>query len=130
MESLPWILISVLVLLGVLGIIAIVYSRKYGRREPDYYNFFIMGVIWVGAGVALGIGSGSWFLFIMGFAFMVIGLVHKTKWKKNIADRKNKWNSLSKKDKKILLWFRWVMVGVLILGLLAFVWFSLKVGGL
>ena len=58
------------------------------------------------------------FFFIMGLGFMALGLSHKKEWKKN--REANKWENLSKQEKKIRIWIL-VALGILVLaGLIAF----------
>jgi archaellum biogenesis protein FlaJ (TadC family) len=75
------ILIIVLALLGVL----IYKVYKGDMKEPDYYNFFIMGIIWLPFGIAMLLMSdnslGTLFS-ILGGAYIAIGLKHKDKWHK------------------------------------------------
>ncbi len=113
-----------LIVLALIFIVVLVFTKKAKKRKIDYHNFFIIGIIWVGAGVALGIGSGNYTLFAMGLIFMILGLVHKKEWKQNIADRKKRWRSMSKKDKKKLMIIKWISIGLVLLGLLAFIIFK------
>ena len=88
----PWILITVGVLVIILAVVA-VYAAKTGKkREPDYYTFFIMGITWI----PLGMATKNYAFFIMGLAFMAIGLVNKDKWKKNHKT----WSQLDSKEQK------------------------------
>ena len=112
-----WVIITVAALILILLVFFIAFKRK----EPlkiDYHSFFIMGVIWLAAGIPLMVGFDSPALFIMGLIFTVVGLAHRKEWGQNIKDRKNRWKKLSKKDKKRLIWFRWVALSILILGVL------------
>jgi hypothetical protein len=119
MNSFPWLLTSIaLALLALLIVFAIIYSKKGKKHEIDYYNFFIMGIIWLGAGIPLGTSSGNWGLFIMGIAFMVMGLAHKKEWNKN----RLYWENLPKKQRKIRLWTL-IILGLLVLSLALFVFF-------
>jgi predicted membrane channel-forming protein YqfA (hemolysin III family) len=48
MNSIPWIMVGILVGVVVLGILMVVVVRR--RKEPrrvDYRNYFVMGVIWL-----------------------------------------------------------------------------------
>jgi len=115
-----WVIFGILVLLALIVLIIFRFTKKGKKRKIDYHNFFIIGVIWTGAGIALGIGSGSYVLFIMGLVFMTLGLIHKKEWKQNIADRKKRWQNMSKKDKKKLMIIKWVLIGFVLLGLAVF----------
>lgn len=103
MSSIPWIMISILIVLVLLGVIAILATRKK-KTKPDYYTFFIMGIIWL----AIGIPLDNWGLTAMGFIFAIVGLVHKDKWKEN----RQTWDKLDSTEKKIKI------VIIAILGLL------------
>ncbi len=117
MTSIPWILISVAVLIVLLAVIFIFALKKNKRREPDYFTFFILGIIWLGAGIPLGINSNNWGFFIMGIAFMIIGLVNKDKWKKNHV----RYKDLTPSEKKIKFWIL-IILGILVLAGLVVFW--------
>ena len=119
------IVVLILVLLGVF-----VFVSKEKKPETDYHSLFVMGVIWIGAGIPLMISANSPTLFFMGIVFMIIGLSNRKKWKQNIQEKKKRWKGLSKKDKKRFIWFRWFMFSILLIGVLALglvVYFSWKV---
>jgi len=101
-------MILVLVILIILGIIAIAVSvkNKGKEKEPDYYMFFMMGVIWTAAGVPLQ----NYALSVMGLIFMIMGLLNKNKWDKE----KHKWKNLSVSEKK-------TKILLIILGLIVFI---------
>jgi hypothetical protein len=120
MTNVPWILFGIIVLLTLVVLGIFIFIKKGKKRKIDYHNFFIIGIIWVGAGIALGVSSKNYTLFIMGLVFMILGLIHKKEWKQNIADRKKRWQSMSKKDKKKLMIIKWVLIGFVLLGLVVF----------
>lgn len=111
-----WVMIAVGILIILLLILAIIFRDK--NHKTDYHAFFMMGIIWVGAGIPLMVSANSPALFIMGLVFMAVGLIHQKEWKKNIKDRKNKWKKMSKKDKKKLMMFRWILFALILLGLI------------
>jgi len=113
-----WILISILVLILILLLIFI-FIRKKKKHKPDYYNLFIIGIVWSIFGLIYKENS---FFFIMGLAFIVIGLVHKKDWKKNHRT----WKQLSKEERK---WKMWLIIGLFILVILTFVALLLTKGG-
>ena len=89
----PWILISIGVLIILLGVIAIISFKKRKNHEPDYSAFFSMGIVWTIFGI---IFYDSMFFFLpIGIVFMILGLVNKDKWKKNHRT----WKQLSKTEK-------------------------------
>ncbi len=121
MSLIIWVILGTLVLFS-LGIILLVKKGK--KRKINYYNFFIIGIVWMGAGIALGVSSKNYALFIMGLVFMIMGLAHKKEWKQNIADEKKRWKSMSRKDKKRLMIIKGILIGLVVLGLIAFLIFS------
>lgn len=113
-----WILISIFILIVLIAVIFLVMykHKKSGKKqEPDYYMFFILGIVWTGAGVALATTTDNFGFIIMGLVFMVLGLVNKDKWKTNHKTYKD----LSKKEQKIKLWTM-ILLGILVLGLVAY----------
>lgn len=98
-----WILIMVFILLVLLGLVAIFFTRQK-KTPPDYYGFFVIGLVWAPFGIIVK----NYAFMVMGMVFMLIGLLHKDKWKQ---DRKD-WSKLSKQERKI------TMALIIILGLL------------
>jgi len=86
MNAMPWILFGILVLV-LLGVVLVVVARK-GKRPTDYRSFFIMGVIWLPAGVIFLLLEGSSSMgplfLIMGLAYTIIGLANRDKWGKQV----------------------------------------------
>jgi uncharacterized membrane protein len=111
MDSIPWILISVAILIIVLGVLAFFISRK-NKRPVDYYNLFIIGLIWL----IIGIPTKNTTLLILGFAFALSGIVNKNKWKKNRRD----WSKLKDSEKKVVIFLMVLMSILVILGLVLF----------
>ena len=117
----PYVLIAVLTLLALL-VLAAFYAfkiQKKHHRKPDYYTFFIMGVIWLGAGIPLKMLP----LSAMGVLFMIIGAAHQKDWKKNHL----KWEDLSKEEQRFKLYAIGLLLLILVAGVLAF---YLTAGGL
>ena len=85
-----WIVLGVLVLFLLIAAFAL---QKKKKRKPDYYVFFIMGLIWLPFGIIMD----NSVLWIMGLLFMIVGLAHKKEWKKNRLT----WDKLDKNEKKI-----------------------------
>lgn len=85
-----WLILAVII---VLGVIAAIYAYKNrGKTRPDYYTFFVMGVVWL----IIGIPFKMWLLATMGAIFAAIGLINKDKWKTN----RRTWKDLSNKEKR------------------------------
>lgn len=106
MITTPWILISILSLIILLAAAAIFISKK-NKRPPDYYNLFIIGVIWL----VLGIPIENYILSILGAIFLAVGLINKKKWNSNRV----RWSDLDDKEKRV----RWIIIGILAILILA-----------
>jgi drug/metabolite transporter (DMT)-like permease len=108
----PIILITVALLILALLISLIVMRNKMKHKTPtDYYNLFVIGLIWMAFGALSFIfyENSMSFFFILGLAFAVSGLVHKDKWKKN----RRTWKDLTPAEQKLKTWI------IIILGVLA-----------
>lgn len=116
MVNAVFILVLMAAIALILGIWMLIYSRKR-KYEPDYYTFFIIGLVWLPFGVV----TGNSMFWILGVVFFVIGLANKNKWKK-----KKSWNKLSKKEKKLIFFSIFIGLLFLILGM-AF-YFLVKAG--
>jgi len=115
-DTFPWIIFLMFVLMIIFGVIvAYLFSKnKKGQRKPDYYAFFIMGLVWFIAGIIMK----NIPLWIIGLLFLLIGLFNHKYWRQN----EFKWKDLSNKEKKLRIWiFIWLLI-ILIAGLL-FVFF-------
>jgi formate hydrogenlyase subunit 3/multisubunit Na+/H+ antiporter MnhD subunit len=110
MGAIPWVMASILVLILLLIVVVLMVNKKH-KRPMDYYNLFIMGMIWT----VIGIPFENSVLTILGLAFMLSGLVHKKEWKKNTKT----WKKLDKKERMIVMWITIILLAVLILGFLA-----------
>lgn len=111
-----FILVLIAAIALALGIWILIYYRKR-KYEPDYYTFFIIGLVWL----PLGIITGNSTFWILGLVFFVIGLVNKDKWKK-----KKSWDKLSKKEKRLI--FLSILIGLLFLILGTVFYFLVKAG--
>ena len=94
MTSLPWVMIAIAVLLVLFAVVAIIY-KKDKPMKPDYYTFFVMGLIWV----LFGIPTDNPALWMMGLVFLAVGLLNKDKWEEN----RKRWKDLSKQDQRLKL---------------------------
>jgi len=95
MNGIPWVLVSILVILALLGVVAVVAIRK--RKQPtrvDYRNYFVMGVVFLATGVFLillpwflhgevSLPMGG-FVLVMGLAYTISGLLNREKWGKQV----------------------------------------------
>jgi hypothetical protein len=113
MSAMPWILITVGVFLILFAILFVyLIKRRKKPRPPNYYAFFVLGLVWLPIGIAMG----NYVLAAMGFIFMVIGLVNKKKWKKNMV----KWKDMEPFERKFTIIILVGLLVLVILGLLAF----------
>lgn len=107
-DGLIWLIASGGILLILIAFLIIFLIRNKGKKpEPDYYLFFILGIIWTGVGVSLSTTTGNYGILIIGITFLVLGLVNKDKWKTN----KKSWDKLNTRKKKIKLWIL-VLLGI------------------
>lgn len=112
--------ISIIIFLIIVGLLAIFLgSKKLRKRGPDYYTFFIMGIIWMPVGIAVG-NMGLWSL---GLIFTILGLIHRKKWN----NRKEAYDKMTKSEKS----FQKILIAILTLIFLAgFVVYFLSRSGL
>jgi O-antigen ligase len=79
-------ILGLLILLGLVFIIVLVRLKKSGREpRPNYRALFIMGIIFMGAGVSLAVSidnPGMYGLSAMGFIYMILGITHRDQWEK------------------------------------------------
>lgn len=104
----PWILVAIGVLIILLAVVYVFSARKK-KRPVDYYNLFIIGLIWT----AIGIPLKNLILGLLGILFMVVGLVNKSKWKKN----RKRWKNLNKSEKIITIVIMIILLLLVIAGL-------------
>ena len=105
MATTPWLLIGIGLLIILLAVLFLL-SRKINKRPPDYYNFFIFGIIWI----PFGILTNNNVLLMLGLIFLIAGLVNKDKWEKNRV----RWDDFTDEEKK----FRKTVIGILTITLL------------
>ncbi|MCP3685743.1 MAG: hypothetical protein GY861_24105 [bacterium] len=86
----PYIIVAGLILL-LLVVYVLVAHRRGNEMKPNFKTMFIMGVIWIPAGIAIG----SPYLWGMGIVFAVIGLLKKSQWRDE-----RKWSDLSPAERK------------------------------
>jgi formate hydrogenlyase subunit 3/multisubunit Na+/H+ antiporter MnhD subunit len=91
----PWILIIIAILIITLAIVFIATIKNKKKHEPDYYTFFVMGLIFLPLGIIGMMRDNYSVFFILGLVFIAVGLVNKDKWRKDTIFNRN-----SKKRKK------------------------------
>ena len=84
-------IVAILIVVGTLMTLMVWKRKKEGKlEEPDYRAFYVMGIIWVPAGIVFML---AYFLldipfvigiplFAMGLTYLIIGLANRDKWKK------------------------------------------------
>jgi hypothetical protein len=108
-----WMIMST-VILALIVALAVVYWKVGKKRPIDYYNFFIIGLVWL----PLGLVFNNPALWIMGLVFFAVGLVNKDKWKKN----RQRWKDLTKAEKRLRIIIM-IILGLLVLvGLFFFIY--------
>lgn len=103
--------IVVALIIIALGIFAIRESKR-SKRPTDYYSLFVIGVVWL----IFGLPTGNEALSVIGAVFVVIGLFHRDKWKKNRV----RWSDLSEREKKTKYILIITLAVLLVAGVLAF----------
>jgi len=107
-----WLMVGIGVLVLLLLVVFLFFRKK--KHEVNYYNLFVMGLIWAGVGIPLR----NYALSAAGIIMLVIGLANRKKWKKHKS-----WKKLSKEEQRIRII---VMVGLAVLVLVGLVFFLLK----
>jgi len=106
MTTAPWVLITILVALILIGIlVAVIATKRKKRYPPDYYTFFIIGFIWL----IFGVVTDNFAFLTIGLIFAIIGLVNKKKWRKNRID----WKKMNKQERKLIIWIM-IILGTLV----------------
>ncbi|MFH1977873.1 MAG: hypothetical protein ABIJ92_00935 [Candidatus Aenigmatarchaeota archaeon] len=86
MIELSLIIVAIAALVVIIAVVgAVEWKKKEKHKEPDYYIFFLMGLIWVIIGIfSLFMYDDFEFspLFTLGIIFLAVGLANKSKWKK------------------------------------------------
>ncbi len=100
-QIITWVVLAVLI---GFGIAAILRNSKF-KQDPDYYNLFVIGIIWLAFGIPLSIKP----LWALGIALAITGLMNKKKWKREKVSFKD----LGKEEKKVH--FTAIMVGLFLL---------------
>ncbi|MBN2112124.1 hypothetical protein JW707_03420 [Candidatus Woesearchaeota archaeon] len=107
-QMILWIILGLLVLFGI----ALVVLWRKNSYKTDYYNLFIIGILWF----AIGLPMGNNLLWMLGLVFMFAGLAHKKEWKEN----RRTWKKLSDKERKTRIVIT-IILGILVLvGLVLF----------
>ena len=120
-----WLLIIIPVLLIVLGIIAFFSLKGKKNFQPDYYTFFILGLVLF----IIGIAAENSVMWILGIVFFILGITHKGKWKK-----RKTWKTMDKKERKLFMILMIILGVLLVAGIVVFLltnnWDKLISGGI
>ncbi|PIR97646.1 MAG: hypothetical protein COT91_00270 [Candidatus Doudnabacteria bacterium CG10_big_fil_rev_8_21_14_0_10_41_10] len=116
-NGMTWMMFVVLGVIILAGVVAAVLALKQKeKREPDYYTFFVMGLIWTPVGLLL---ENMYAFTVMGVVFLIVGLANKDKWK-----NRRTWKDLTPTEKK----FKYgaiIILGILVLAGLAVYYLNL-----
>jgi len=92
MNTVPWILVAIGLLVLILGVVF--WKRRKRPRPTDYRSYFTMGIVWIASGLILSLlpwllhgeefNSTGLFFFAMGLGYVVIGLINRDKWGKQV----------------------------------------------
>ena len=92
-------LFTMLIVFFVIIILAIITFKKMNqeKKEIDYFILFVLGIIWLPAGIS----AENYILSLMGLIFILTGILNKNKWKKPEDNWKNL--TLNQKRFKIII---------------------------
>ena len=90
-DTFPWILVAIGLLVLILGV---VFWKRKVSRQTDYRSYFATGIVGIASGAILFLlpwllhgeefnSIGSFFL-AMGLGYVMIGLINRDKWGKQI----------------------------------------------
>ena len=116
MSAIPWIMISIVVLIVLLAVVYFWINKGKKRRPVDYYSLFVIGLVWLPFGIIMK----NPFFFIMALVFLGLGLVNKDKWKAN----RRRWKDLDKIERRAVLVITVVLMLLVFAGLVAWYLFS------
>jgi len=106
-----YITLSILIAIAIIAIgIAMIRVREKYKRPIDYYNLFMIGLIWL----AIGIPFDNYILSGLGLVFVVSGLINHKKWKSNRLT----WSMLTIEEKKIKVYLIAFLLCLIILGMI------------
>ena len=98
--------ISIAVSMLILGVALIIYAAiKDRKQKPDYYSFFIMGILWL----IIGMPIKNYILSGLGLLFGFVGILNKHRWK----EHHKTWEQLNSNERRVKV--------CLIIGLFTFV---------
>jgi len=115
MDSPMFWMIMVLAIIIILFIFWFMAARGKKQQPTDYYALFVIGLVWLAAGIPLK----NYPLSAMGGIFTVLGIVNKDKWKE-----RKKWNELSAEEQRLKKAIMIIMGVLVLLGLAFFFWAS------
>ena len=108
------VLVIIFVVVVALAIASLLLQRK--RKEaPDYYALFIMGIIWLGAGLPLK----NYPIWVVGLVFVIVGWVNKDKW----HDNRKKWDELNSLEKILKAFLIAILTILLAAGVIIYIFY-------
>jgi len=106
------ILVAIIIL--AIGVAMIRVKQKY-KRPIDYYNLFMIGLVWL----AIGIPLDNYILSALGLIFLIAGIINHKKWKTNRLT----WDKLTPEEQRIKIYLISILVVLLILGMVMLYFF-------
>lgn len=82
----PWYLAAAIV---PIAIVAYVYAKSRVKLRMDYYNIFVIGIMWI----ALGLPSRNLPIVLLGALCTSTGIVNRQKWRVPHIERTKKGDS-------------------------------------
>lgn len=108
----PFLMATILGILVLLIVLFIVFRKRFSKApKPNYYIFFVLGIIWIPSGIILK----NYSLAVMGLVFAIIGLAKRKDW------NKKSWKDMGKAEKKTMPIIISVLIGLALLGLVFFI---------
>jgi len=111
-----YLILSIIIGLVVVALLVWFIVDPKKRKEafkPNFRTFFIIGMIWLPAGIAMN----NLALWGLGLVFLIAGLVNRNKWKEE-----RKWSDLSPSEKRIKIVLLMVVSLLVLITLGVYLW--------
>lgn len=114
----PWIILTISIIIIILAVIALVVTKKKKEKKaPNYYSFFLIGLVWFPFGIIMTLigennSLGNIFT-ILGLVYLTIGLANKKDWGEN--------QQISKNKNKTTTWIILILLILFITGITAYI---------
>jgi len=107
MEPMPWIIIGLIAALFLGFAVAVSMRKKNGKRQAtDYRTIFYLGFLWF----VMGMSNDMNVFFILGLAYMGMGLANRDKWKKQTPLTKQQMNIVYLLVGLLVIWILIVLI--------------------